>query len=55
MDRVGMLQWNRFDQTEQRGYEHAKEVIAAMEAATTRPRFGKLTAEDIEAPDAPKP
>jgi NTE family protein len=53
MDRVGMLQWNRFDQIAQRGYEHAKEVIAAMEA-TTRPRFG-MTVKDIEAADAPKP
>ena len=44
LDRVGMLQWNRFDQIVQRGYTHAKEVIAAMEA-TTRPRFG-MPAQD---------
>jgi len=31
LDRVGMLQWNRFEQIVQQGYAHACEVLDAKE------------------------
>jgi NTE family protein len=31
LDRVGMLQWNRFDHIVAQGYAHAREVLAAAE------------------------
>ncbi|MDN3923111.1 patatin-like phospholipase family protein [Roseateles violae] len=34
LDRVGMLQWNRFDQIVQQGYEHACQVLDAPKLAT---------------------
>ena len=31
LDRVGMLQWNRFDQIVEQGYAHAVEVLASID------------------------
>jgi NTE family protein len=33
LDRVGLLQWKRFDSIVQQGYEHAVEVLARPEVA----------------------
>lgn len=37
LERVGMLQWKRFDSIEQQGYAHACEVLDAMTETTLRP------------------
>lgn len=37
LERVGMLQWKRFDSIEQQGYAHACEVLNAMTETTLRP------------------
>lgn len=36
LGRIGMLNWKAFDQTIELGYEHAREVIAALPAETLR-------------------
>jgi NTE family protein len=36
LDRVGMLQWDRFDQIVKQGYEHACQVLDGVPAAVTR-------------------
>ena len=41
MDRVGMLQWNRFEQTVQQGYAHGIQVLDALDDAQRR-RIGGL-------------
>ncbi|MBV7430231.1 MULTISPECIES: cyclic nucleotide-binding and patatin-like phospholipase domain-containing protein [unclassified Acidovorax] len=43
MDRVGMLQWNRFEQIVQQGYAHGTEVLDALDAVR-RQRIGGLRA-----------
>ena len=43
MDRVGMLQWNRFEQIVQQGYAHGTEVLDRLDAAQRR-RIGGLQA-----------
>ena len=37
LERVGMLQWDRFDQIVQQGQAHANEVLAAMSAQALQP------------------
>ena len=37
LERVGMLQWKRFDSIEQQGYAHAFEVLDAMSDAQLQP------------------
>jgi NTE family protein len=41
MDRVGMLQWNRFEQIVQQGYAHGIQVLDALDD-TQRRRIGGL-------------
>jgi NTE family protein len=41
MDRVGMLQWNRFEQIVQQGYAHGTQVLDALDGASRR-RIGGL-------------
>jgi len=36
LDRVGMLQWKKFDQIVQQGYEHGQDGLAALPAAALR-------------------
>ena len=43
MDRVGMLQWNRFEQIVQQGYAHGTEVLDRLDAVQRR-RIGGLQA-----------
>ena len=43
MDRVGMLQWNRFEQIVQQGYAHGTDVLAKLDPAQ-RQRMGALPA-----------
>ncbi|HSQ73661.1 MAG TPA: cyclic nucleotide-binding and patatin-like phospholipase domain-containing protein [Rubrivivax sp.] len=35
LDRVGMLEWSRFDQIVEQGYQHAREVLEASATAAT--------------------
>lgn len=44
MDRVGMLQWNRFEQIVQQGYAHGTDVLAKLDA-TQRQRIGAPVAQ----------
>ncbi|MFZ4623724.1 MAG: hypothetical protein ACOYNF_05750 [Rhodoferax sp.] len=37
LERVGMLQWNRFDSIEKQGYLYACEVLDGMTEAQLRP------------------
>jgi len=40
LERVGMLQWNRFDSIVQQGHAHARQVLDALDAEALRPYRG---------------